>query len=359
LSEVYSRERAGRWFLGSGIQEPSGGVARFYLADARKNKPVSTEITGYAASALAFLHRATGDARFLDRARRTAFFLADRAWDPALGIFPYEYPSPSALSRHLAFFFDSGIIVRGLLAVWRITKDQRLLDAAEKAARGMLADFHSGSDFHPILVLPDKTPFDRDSHWSRSPGCYQAKSALAWLEVAEITGDSALRDAYLETISGALRAYRDFLPGTPERLRVMDRLHAAGYFLEALSPLLDRAECVEAYRFTMQSISRYLRDLAPEFARSDVYAQLLRARVYASDAIPADVAAAREEAAALAGFQAASPDPRVDGGFWFGRRGDETIPHVNPVSTAFAVQALEAWRAFESGEPNPCVAPPI
>jgi hypothetical protein len=359
LSEVYSRERAGRWFLGSGIQEPSGGVARFYLADARKNKPVSTEITGYAASALAFLHSVTGDSRFLDRARRTAFFLTDRAWDPALGIFPYEHPSPSAVSGHLAFFFDSGIIVRGLLAVWRITGEQRLLDAAVKAARGMLADFHSGRDLHPILALPDKTPLERDSHWSRSPGCYQTKSALAWREVAEIAGDTELRDAYLETISDALRGYREFLPGTAERLRVMDRLHAASYFLEALSPLLDRAECVEAYRFTMHSVARHLRDLAPEFARSDVYAQLLRARVYASRAIPVDLAAAREEAAALATFQAASPDPRVDGGFWFGRRGDEIIPHVNPVSTAFAVQALEVWRAFESGDPNPCLAPPV
>jgi len=359
LSEVYSRERAGRWFLGSGIQEPSGGVARFYLADARKNKPVSTEITGYTASALAFLYSITGDSRFLDRARRTAFFLADCAWDSTLGIFPYEHPSPSAVSRHLAFFFDSGIIVRGLLAVWRITKEQRLLDAAVKAARGMLADFHSGSDLHPILVLPEKTPLERDSHWSRSPGCYQAKSALAWREVAEISGETALRDAYLETISGALRGYRDFLPGTPERLRVMDRLHAASYFLEALSPLLGRAECAEAYRFTMQSVSEYMRELAPEFARSDVYAQLLRARVYASGTIPVDLAAAREEAAALAGFQAASPDPHLDGGFWFGRRGDVTIPHVNPVSTAFAAQALEAWRAFEGGEPNPCLAPPI
>jgi hypothetical protein len=25
-------------------------------------------------------------------------------------------------------------------------------------------------------------------------------------------------------------------------------------------------------------------------------------------------------------------------------------PHVNPVSTTFAIQALEMWRAFEAGE---------
>jgi hypothetical protein len=359
LSEVYSRERAGRWFLNSGIQEPSGGVARFYLADSRKNKPVSTEITGYVASALAFLHNVEGGSVYRDRAILTAGFLADHAWDSALGIFPYEHPSPSEQSRHLAFFFDSGIIVRGLLAVWRITQNPELLDSAVRAARGMLADFHSGTDFHPILALPAKTPLDRDAHWSRSPGCYQTKSALAWWEVAQITGHPDLRDAYLEAIDQALGAYRDFLPGTPERLRVMDRLHAYSYFLEALSPLLHRTECVEAYRFTMDRISLYLRDLAPDFARSDVYAQLLRARVYASDVIPVNRTLAREEAAALASFQAVSEDPRIDGGFYFGRRSQACIPHVNPVSTAFAVQALEVWRAFENGEPNQCQYPPI
>jgi hypothetical protein len=359
LSEVYSRERAGRWFLQSGIQEPTGGVARFYLADARQNKPVSTEITGYVAGTLAFLHAIDGNPAYLDRARITGSFLVDHAWHPELGIFPYEHPSPSESSQHQAFFFDSGIIVRGLLAVWRITKEQRFLDAAVQGARGMLADFHSGSDFHPILQLPEKTPLERDGHWSRSPGCYQTKSALAWWEVAEVTGDADLREAYLETIEDALRTYRGFLPGTPERLRVMDRLHAYSYFLEALYPLLNRTECVDAYRFTMDSISSYLRDLAPEFARSDVYAQLLRARVYAAGVIPVDIPKAREEAVALAGFQMADEDPRIDGGFCFGRRDGLFIPHINPVSATFAVQALEVWRAFESGEQNPCLQPPI
>ncbi len=360
MSEVYSRERAGRWFLHSGIQEPSGGVARFYQADRAKNKPVSTEITGYVASALAVLYQTSGNPEYLDRARLTACFLCDHAWDAILGIFPYEHPSPSQVSRHLAFFFDSGIIVRGLLAVWRITGEDKLLDTALKGARGMLTDFHSGGDWHPVLALPDKTPLEREAHWSRMPGCYQAKSALAWREVAEITGDATLRDAYLEAIDDALAGYREFLPGAAERPRLMDRLHAYSYFLEALSPLLHRAECVEAYRFAMDRISHYLRELAPEFVRSDVYAQLLRARVYASRAIPVDRALAREEAAALASFQAAAGgDPGVDGGFFFGRRGSEIVPHVNPVSTTFAIQALEVWRAFENGEPNPCQHPPI
>jgi hypothetical protein len=342
LSEVYSRERAGRWFLDSGIQEPSGGVARYYQAEIEKNKPVSTEITGYVASALAFLYCTTKGQEFLDRARLTASFLTDQAWNPVLGVFPFEHPS------RLALFFDSGIIVRGLLSVWGVTKEQRFRDVAMEAGRGMLADFYSGRDYHPILALPGKTPLDRDFHWSRTTGCYQAKSALAWWEL-EVPD---LKDAYLAAIEDALSTYRDFLPGTSDRPRIMDRLHACCYFLEALSPLLNRSDCVEAYSYTMDQVSYYLREIAPEFVRSDVYAQLLRARIIAASVIPVNTMLANEEAEALAAFQATSVDPRIDGGFYFGRRAGELVPHINPVSTTFAVQALEMWT-------NPCSHAPI
>jgi hypothetical protein len=334
-------------------------VARFYRADLQKNKAVSTEITGYTASALVFLYRVTGQEEYLDRARLTAGFLCDHAWDDALQTFPFEHPSPSGASEHHSYFFDCGIIVRGLISVWRATREDRLLDLAVAASRGMIADFHSGADYHPILELPEKSALTRADQWSRMPGCYQAKAALAWWEVAEVTGETALRDAYLEMLEAGLRTYREFLPGAADRPRVMDRLHAYSYFLEGMYPALDRAECVDAYRYTLAAVSRYLREIAPEFARSDVYAQLLRARICGARAVPVDVAAAREEAAALAAFQVHGGDVRTDGAFLFGSRHGEPIPHANPVSTAFAIQALEAWRAFQAAEENPCQLAPI
>ena len=223
----------------------------------------------------------------------------------------------------------------------------------------MIADFHSGSDYHPILRLPEKEPVERVGKWSQLAGCYQIKAALAWWEVAEITGEQGLRDAYMEMLEVGLRTHRSFLPGTAERLRVMDRLHAYIYFLEALSPVLDRADCVAAYRCGLEAVSGYLSEIAPEFARSDVYAQLLRARVFGAKVIPVDTFVAREEAATLAGFQAVSEDKSIDGAILFGRRDGRMILHANPVSTAFAIQALEVWRAFEAGETHPCHQRPI
>jgi hypothetical protein len=64
-----------------------------------------------------------------------------------------------------------------------------------------------------------------------------------------------------------------------------------------------------------------------------------------------DDTAAGEEASRAASFQEAnSADPRVRGGFWFGRKGAQMLPFSNPVSTAFCLQALALWQDHQAGE---------
>jgi hypothetical protein len=333
--------RAGAWFLNSGIQDPTGGVSRYYRADHACNHPISTEITGYFAGALADLHSLSRDQRHLDAAIAAARFLV-RIWRPETRTMPFEPDPPSH-----TYFFDCGIIVRGLLSVWRATRDEQYLSVAVGLGRAMQTDFAAPDGaFHPILSLPDKRPLGHDpQRWSQAPGCYQLKSALAWSDLAAATGDRRFQAPYRQALEYALRTYGSFLPGHPDRLKVMDRLHAFLYFLEGLLPSLADKRCAAALCDGIRRVSQHLDDIAPEFARSDVYAQLLRIRLYADAAgvTPLDRDAAAREASCLAEFQAADPDPRIDGGYWFGRRGEAVLPYVNPVSTAFAAQALALW----------------
>jgi hypothetical protein len=348
LSATISLASAGRWLLDSGIHESSGGFARFYDAETGKNRAVSTEISGYAASALVYLFQVTGNEVYLAEAWQTARFLVG-TWDKGLCSFPFEHPS------QYSYFFDCGIIIRGLLAVWRETRDEELLDVSRSAARAMIADFRSGADYHPILSLPDKQPLPRTGQWSRSPGCYQLKASMAWRDVAEITGENSLTDAYLEVLESALATHSSFLPGESCQQLVMDRLHAYCYFLEGLVPMLHRPECSNAYVDGIASISKYVKEISHLFVRSDVYAQLLRARIYGTPILPIEMCAAVAEAEALATFQAASDEPRVNGGFFFGRRAGTLSPHVSPVSTVFALQALEMWRQHKTESKPPCL----
>jgi hypothetical protein len=330
--------RAGEWFLRSGIQTPEGGVARYYRLDLAANHAVSTEITGYSASAFVFLHSLTRDARYLDRARAAARFLIG-AWDGASGTMPFEI-APARFT----YFFDCGIVVRGLLAVWRASGDGEFLECARAVGGSMARDFAAaGGEFHPILTLPGKCPVERDPlRWSQSPGCYQLKAGMAWWDLWEATGDVHYRELYLGLLRDSLRTAHEFLPGHPDGRKVVDRLHAFVYFLEGLLPMAGDALCDAALADGIPRVANFLRQLAPVFERSDVYAQLLRVRLYAdwAGAVPLDSAAARWECERLREFAATADDARMDGGFYFGRTAARWEPYINPVSTAFALQAL-------------------
>ena len=340
---------AGRWFLHSGIQEPDGGVARYYRSDLRQNARVSTEITGYAVSVLVFLHQRTEDPAYLDTALRAARWLTRTAWDRRLGTFPFE-PAVNG-TPGLAYFFDCGIVVRGLLAAWRASQDVEFRDAALAAGRAMLADFQTRDAIHPILALPDKHPLPYEPRWSAQPGCYQLKAAMAWYDLFEATGEMSFLRAYESAVEAAVAGERDFLPGAADREKVMDRLHAYEYFLEGLLPVVNRPECAAAFRAGVDRTATLLGEIAPVFARSDVYAQLLRLRLLGESfgALPLDRAAAAHEAEQVAGFPMDSQDPRLAGGFLFGRKQGLPLPFVNPVSTAFCLQALALWDDRQNG----------
>jgi len=327
-------------------------VARHYRSDAGRNSPVSTEITGYAVSAFVYLHSLSRDAVYMEAAGRAARFLSRTAWDGARKAMPFELDPPA-----FAYFFDCGIAVRGLLAAWRVTGEDEFAEAAAALGESMAADFAcEDGGFHAILSLPDKRPVPPDaSRWSASPGCYQLKSAMALQDLAEMSGNPRFGEICERALEFGLRSYRGFLPGHADPLKVMDRLHAFLYFLEGLLPRAAENRCAAAIRDGMSRVARALREIAPRFERCDVYAQLLRMRLYADWAgvAPLDREAAQFEAGKLAGFQVSDADPRIRGGFYFGRKAGEMLPFVNPVSTAFALQALALWEQCRAGGAQP------
>jgi hypothetical protein len=333
---------AGEWFLNSGIQEPGGGVARYYFSDRQRNAPLTTEITAYFASALVQLSKKDSQGRYLDAAIRAASYLV-AAWDVNCTAMPFECNSEGA---RYSYFFDNGIIVRGLLAVWRECRNEEFLATAVKCGDSMMRDFADDTEFNPILELPRKAPLVREpARWSRSPGCYQLKAALGWYELWQITKKEEYLAGYRRLLESAVASHVQFLPGSDNDIPVMDRLHAYSYFLEGLLPVVGERESAEAMVAGIDRLSGFVQKISPLFLRSDVVAQLLRVRLFADQygVLTLDEDAARKESLILQSFQSDDPDPRLHGGFWFGRKIGEMLPFMNPVSTAFCCQALEMW----------------
>jgi hypothetical protein len=343
-------EQAYAWLTDSGIQEPGGGVARYYRSDLQQNAPVSNEITGYAVSALVHLHSrlpaGASPAQSLEPGLKAARFLAAEAWSPQYNTIPFEPGSP------YAYFFDIGIIVRGLLAAYRASAEEALRACATRAALSLAFDFLGEAVFHPIIQLPEKEPLPYEpARWSRAPGCYQLKSALAWHDIGQQFGDQHAARAFEVALASALATHERFLAAVPDPEKTMDRLHAYCYFLEALV-VANRTDCADVLQQGIAQVGKLLRDISPAFERSDVCAQLLRVRLIAHHlgAVPLDQTAAADEAKRAASYQAVSDDRRIHGGFWFGRKGTQMLPYVNPVSTAFCAQALVLWDDHCKGE---------
>lgn len=336
------REQAGCWFLHSGIQEPSGGVARYHRSDIGRNVGVSTEITGYSVSALVYLYSVERKTEYLDAALGAAGYLSRQAWDPAANTFPFEPGSP------YAYFFDIGIIVRGLLAAWRATGREEFQTRAREAALSLAFDFMGDGVFHPVISLPEKQALAYEAPWSRSPGCFQLKSALLWRE----RDDPHASRLFERMLAYALATHESYLPGDSDRHTVMDRLHPYCYFLEGLLAVADREEVRRALIHGIERTGELLREIAPEFERSDVCAQLLRVRLIAHHLGIAslDESAACEEADRAASYQSESINPHLRGGFWFGKKSGNLMPFMNPVSTAFCMQALELWHQHRAGK---------
>lgn len=341
---------AGRWLLHSGIREPGGGVARYYRSDTGSYARISTEITGYVASALVWLHELTEDVDYLRASVRCGHFLTRTAWDSAARALPFEWPCGDGAPPP-AYFFDSGIVVRALLALWRATREEEFLETAAALAESMSRDFRSENGcLHARVSLPSKEPLCPDSRWSTQFGCYQLKGALAWQELFEITGEDRWRRLYEKVLEHSLATHESFLEAEPGE-RQVDRLHAYCYFLEGLLASGGDPAVAATFREGIGRVSHRLRELAPVFERSDVWAQLLRLRLYAQGLgiVPLDRGLAEQESARICEFQLRDPDPRVNGGFAFGRKEGRLLPYANPVSTVFCVQALEMWGRCAAG----------
>jgi uncharacterized protein YyaL (SSP411 family) len=341
-------QAAGEWFLKSGIQHANGGVARYYFSDRKCNAPLTTEITAYYAGGLLALYRQSGESRYLDAALKAAWYLV-RAWDAKSSAMPFECESEGS---KYSYFFDNGIIVRSLLAVWREDGTSEFLSTAQKVGDSMARDFSDGKSFSPILELPSKSPLVYEpARWSRSPGCYQLKAAMGWHELGLVTNDERYKRLYRNLLAPSLASHDSFLPGVDTEIPVMDRLHAYLYFLEGLLPAVEERACADAMAEGIDRAAAFVRKISPMFLRSDVVAQLLRVRLFADQhgVLPLDENVVQKEIATLEGFQSDDADARLNGGFWFGRKNGSLLPFMNPVSTTFCSQTLEMWNQYQKG----------
>ena len=343
---------AWQWLSRSGIQNESGGVARFYRADIQEYRDVSTQSTAFFISTFLRLGDYSQDSAPYE-ALRAGGFLLDRAFHRSKELFAHEVCDEDNSPSAFAYFFDCTIIIRSLVDLWKATKEPAYIECAERCGFALqnLMSRMDGS-FFAVYDFARDQPLDDGETWSTQPEVYQLKASLALQELTDATGLPEFV-AMSDTLRRwCLKRHESFVPDFGDSEERMSQLHAYCYFLEGLLQEASQdMDCSRALQWGILRVENLMEEIGPEFQRSDVLAQLLRLRFYADTfgVLEIDRATVESEVAALIEFQQQSSDPRVDGGFAFARRGAELVHHINPLSTVLALQALTMWESAERG----------
>ena len=369
--------RAAAWLMESGAQIQSadasidGGFVSWYDAETQSYPYVYSEITGYALTMLTVMHRRTGEAKYLDRAVQAARWLMRTAHSGTGG---FRCLVPLHTSRFdykvdQIYTFDCGVILSGLVNVYRATQLPDVLAAAVRVADWLVGPAQKARGFQPMYeITPSGGAFvESDAEWSLSAGSYHTKIAIGLLNLFDVVKEprylSGVTNAcdYALTFQEENGRFATFPAGRGTNS------HPHAYSAEGLwvvgsvlgrRDYLDASAAATGWLLDMQSpegvIPRHYHNGAALYnERVDVLSQALRLAVIhrADGRISRDIQPNLDSLIALIlRNQLASDDRRIDGGFSFGRLSDGTVmPHVNVWVTMFALQALNAYADAQSG----------
>lgn len=155
---------------------------------------IYSEITGYAVTSFSWIYSYLGNALAMQAARESAEWIQRNmksdlivARPPVLGI------EPNDLSD-LFYSFDNGMIVIGLVNLYKITNDVSNLVLAEKITQALIGRFFDGEKLTARLDN-SYNPMTKENtngvvKWSTISGAYHAKLSLALLELSRLTNNS-------------------------------------------------------------------------------------------------------------------------------------------------------------------------
>lgn len=203
-SEVFNDNL--RWLLYSGIRIKNGPRRGAVYGWKNLNPPlypfIYTEITGYAITSCVYIYSELHEPEALHAAKDSANWLLQNLHEspssqpcllPAGIIEAANFDQKGDLSKQI-YAFDNGMVIIGLVNLYKITKDRNLLTAAENMAKSLIERFFDGSKLVAVLDNLYKpitnNKFGSDGiKWSTVSGAYHSKLSLCLLELSSLTNN--------------------------------------------------------------------------------------------------------------------------------------------------------------------------
>jgi uncharacterized protein YyaL (SSP411 family) len=128
-------------FLWNHCRCPDGGMFHYFDGSARV--PGLLNDQARMGTALVQAHKATGETKYLERAKQLADFILARLKNPAGGYYDIAAPGPAYLSFRLTLIEQNGAAASFFLALAEVTQDPTFRDAALWALSAFTGDFSS------------------------------------------------------------------------------------------------------------------------------------------------------------------------------------------------------------------------
>lgn len=206
-----------RWLLYSGIRIKNGSNRGAVYGWKNLEPPsypfIYSEITGYAITSYVYIYSELLNYEVLSAAKDCAYWLIQnisKNKSSTISLLPagvIEVPNfnqKGDLSNQI-YAFDNGMVVIGLLNLYKVTKDKNLLTAAEKIAKSLVDVFFDGSKLVAVLdrsyntISSDSFKDNYGIKWSSVSGPYHSKLSLCLLELSSLTNNN-----YYAAISDSL-----------------------------------------------------------------------------------------------------------------------------------------------------------
>jgi hypothetical protein len=378
-NRVFSEEvRAAKdWITASGIQnaegQEKGGFNSWFDLDSGKYSYVYSEITGYGITALMFLKELfEGD--FVKRAEWAADWLMTRAAHPSGGVRTRYYLTEMKDSENYSFesdnffAFDCGMVLYGLVNLYKVNKDEKVLKFAVRLADLMIGDMRKPDGmFYAVYNPGTGKKEDTDWKWSSQSGSYHAKLAMGFIDLFEVTGKKLYKDVVTPLCERSLLLQEESGRFVTSRRDNSTHLHPNAYSAEGLlyaGLFLGREDfIVSASKAVKWALDNRMADggvpkffdgaVFSRYCRTDILSQVLRLGSFMVELGALDKGyrpALTKLRSRLEGFQI-KDEAAQNGGFYYGYTLEGKEPrHVNSWCGMFALQGLYASENGAAGK---------
>jgi len=210
---------AKNWLLNSGIQNTSinnktnGGFNSWFDIKSKEYPFIYSEITGYGISTLLYLNKIYREKKLVERAELAARWLINFSLHESGGVrtryyFDNKIQKEYFFKNGFLYTFDSGMVLYGLVNLFKQTKKQIYLKVAEKMADFLIRCQKKDGTFYAAYDFKNDEFIDTQDKWSTQSGSFHSKLSLGLLDIFSIIKDNSYKRS-AEKICEAVLKFQD------------------------------------------------------------------------------------------------------------------------------------------------------